>query len=398
MPKKLARPLKVADRKDPPFYRYGEGYWSIQYHKKDPDTGVPIRIHSQWYETKGEAESAFETKLEEARRKAKRSLLPDYSFDALRERYLSQRNVAGFQPSTIRCQDLFALKTFMDPWYLGKDVKDVFTGKEARAFVDRLMSSKNRKGEPRTQKDLNRGVRVYKGLLRLARKLELIDHDSYSLCDVTVEPIRRKDGFVRSGVKKTRSVSDADVEKLLAELPQETVDGAFLRFLLWTGFRIGEASALKLGDIDFDNGTVTKDKNWVIDINGRFFLRYGTKNGCEGEYVVSDRVISMLRAYVAANRVTPDQMLFPQMSDKSKAIDGSAFRIRLKKYCAALGIEYFWPHLMRHTFCTKLSRITTGTNEDRKAIETLAGHSYAVDQEVYNHVDGERLRQIVNKM
>jgi|GEM_PF-2597984 len=398
MPKKLSKPLNVADRKDPPFYRYGEGYWAIQYHKKDPETGVDIRIHSQWYETKGEAECTFEIKYEEAVKKARRSLLPDYSFDKLRERYLSQREVSGFQPSTIRCQDMFALKAFMDPWYLGKDVKDVFTGKEARAFVDRIMSSKNRKGEPRTQKDLNRAVRVYKGMLRLARKLELIEHDAYSLCDVTVEPIRRKDNFVRTTVKKTRSISDEDVNKLLAELPQETIDGAFLRFLLWTGFRIGEASALRLDDIDFENGTVTKDKNWVIDLNGRFFLRQGTKNGCDGVYIVSDKVISMLKVYVAANRVGKDQMLFPQMGDKSKAIDGSAFRIRLKKYCAAIGIEYFWPHLMRHTFCTKLSKLTTGTNEDRKAIETLAGHSYAVDQEIYNHVDDAKLRDLVNKM
>ena len=261
MPRKLKKPLIEPDRKECPYYRYGEGWWRVNSNHVIPELGRAVRIGLQWYSTKDEAMAAYELKVREIIEADKDA--NETKWEDLREAFIQKRKKKNIALSSILTKDRAVLKTFFDPFYKGRPVKEIFTKKEALAFNRRLFELKNKYGDTYCQKDLNKAVNTYQYCLLLASQMDLIDYTSYYFCNITVEPVRIKNAPPTGRERPTFALTSEEERKLLEALPEGTMDGDLFRFLLWTGFRIGEALALTPNEIDFDNEKILKEWDWV---------------------------------------------------------------------------------------------------------------------------------------
>lgn len=248
-----------------------------------------------------------------------------------------------------------------------------------------------------TKVNKNRVVALYHSMLDFAFGRGMITKDNYDHCYSTIHPIKKRDNFIPSHQRITFALEPSDVDKILSAIPDWSMDKVLLRFLLGTGFRLGEALGLTPNEFNHAEETIEKRFIWGLNQEGKYERFARTKNGTEGVYVVSHEIAEMLSSYIIEHHLQPEDMLFPQVNDRSKACDPSAFRKRLHAYCKKAGAPDVWPHIGRHTFCTNLSKKTGYTNEDKKTIELLTGHSYAVDQETYTHASEEKMRDLVNK-
>ena len=104
----------------------------------------------------------------------------------------------------------------------------------------------------------------------------------------------------------------------------------------------------------------------------------------------------MLELHIKAFSIEPSDYLFCGKSGK-RPLDQSAFGKRIRSLCEKLGVRYCHPHILRHTFCTKLASLTNGSNLDIKVVEGLTGHTFDVNQNQYTHASETRMRELVNK-
>ena len=400
MGKPLKKPLHKADVRDAPFYRFGQGFWTIDDKKKSEDLGIFVRIFSKWYSTESEAKAAYPKKFIEEmdKAKAKNLLLKSFNptWNSFEDDFLKDR-LDYVRGSTIYSKDRPFIRKFFDPLYSSMKVRDIFTIQKAESLMIKVSESKTKFGDPMSKIDKNRVVNLYRLMLEFAFEKRIISKEDHDGCYATVHPFKKRDDFVSSKKRESFSMTNDEVEKLLNVIPKWSEDYLLTSFLIGTGFRIGEALGILVKNIDFDKETIHKEAIWGVDDNGHYRRLIRTKNGCEGIYAISTKVIQSIACFVATNNLKPDDFLFQSKTNKGKACDPSAYRIRLRKYCSLAGIKNIWPHIGRHTFCTNVSKVTGQTNEDIKAIEALTGHSYKVDQSVYNHPSLEKMKSIIDK-
>lgn len=130
-----------------------------------------------------------------------------------------------------------------------------------------------------------------------------------------------------------------------------------LLFLLGTGLRIGEALALKYGDIDFKQKTVRVNKN-VVFIDGERISQDEPKSEAGNRTVpIPDNVLALLDA--EADKAAE---VFP--------FTYSAVRNCFRRLSEKLGVSVS-PHILRHTYATRLEE----AGIPPKLKQYLMGHS-----------------------
>lgn len=399
MSRKALIPLKERDVLDPPFFRHGVGWWEYDCYVWIAKKHCHLR--KRWFDTREEAKESLDKAIAKERKEAEQKGLikSQKVYEDVREAYLHNRIVKdGIASSSIYSKDLYALRRFFDPYYKGMTPIEIFTEKEAERFYKRLLNAKTRFGDPLSNKNANRVVSTYSYMLKYCKGMKLIDNEAYSICSFIVEPIKRKEECERSHLKHTYAMEEKDLVKLLEVLSPDTIDGVLFRLLVWSGFRLGEALGLSPREIDFDRGLIYKEYIWGVGPDGKYTRLKRTKNGSEGEYIVSDKVLALLRKYISDYSIPQDRLLFCLNKDPKKALCPSAFRRRLQVACETAGIPYVWPHIARHTFCTNLSMVATNSPQDMKIIESVTGHKFETDQGTYVHTKEERTRELVNKI
>jgi integrase len=122
---------------------------------------------------------------------------------------------------------------------------------------------------------------------------------------------------VKSAPKKRRKVPEPDeFSRIVMHLPND-VAALFARFLVASGCRPGEATELRVGDVDFDTCEVYVERR-VNDLgaarnNGaRFRVIDGTKGGRARSFKVQQSVVDELRSYVDSFSLGTDDLLFPK--------------------------------------------------------------------------------------
>lgn len=185
-------------------------------------------------------------------------------------------------------------------------------------------------------------------------------------------------------------------------------------FLLGTGCRIGEALGITWNDIDFENGLVSVSRQ----------LQYRRNGEIDYHFFISQTKTHQVRAIPLQEdlkQLLRDHKLFwDKLSGKKVEIDGYSDFIFLDKNlsplktrdmpyfmnhirdlytkeqnrCVQLGyidsyvsIERLTPHMLRHTYCTRMSEL--GLNI--KTLQYIMGHATIdVTMQIYNHVDNTR--------
>ena len=241
---------------------------------------------------------------------------------------------------------------------------------------------------------------------------------------ITVNPTRKiqvkvKDRKIYSGQEQYKALTPEVRVKFLECLNKD--ESNFLKplcyVLLFAGLRIGEACALKWGNINFENKTMKVERSITqvakFDSDGNILSRVtvvgDTKTTCSvREIPILDIVVDTLKTWkekqhmreltnskVTAELTAPTSFVFANDDGSVRTYSGcrmifDRFKRRhdLDKYC----INF---HGLRHTFSNMLFEM----NENPKVIQQLLGHrDVKTTITVYNSVDNEYIRQTTDKL
>ncbi len=149
------------------------------------------------------------------------------------------------------------------------------------------------------------------------------------------------------------------------------------------GLRAGEIVALKLKHCDLRRGVVHVEEN---DWSGHV----GTPKGNRTRQVVmSSRLRAALQELAATRRDVESRVILREdgSSASKSVVDGWLFRAQ-----RAAGLAKKGPHILRHTFCSRLAL----RGATPKAIKELAGHVHSSTTDRYLHLAPDALKTAID--
>ena len=182
-----------------------------------------------------------------------------------------------------------------------------------------------------------------------------------------------------------KALTDAEIKKLLAPMPQETpailCDTAVLEVAYASGLRLAELRNLRLEQLHPEAG----------------FLNVVGKGNKERIVPLGRKAVDALQRYLEAGRpklVTPRSPAAVFLTRRGTPFAPVTLWSRIKKRVKLAGIgRNVTPHMLRHSFATHLLE----HGADLRAIQELLGHANISTTEVYTHVANQRLREVHRK-
>jgi integrase/recombinase XerD len=189
----------------------------------------------------------------------------------------------------------------------------------------------------------------------------------------------------RIGRSLPRSMSEAEVEALLAapdpETPQGLRDRAMLETLYASGLRVSELVGLKTVQASLTMG--------VVRILGKGAKERLTPLGEEAVEWIARYQREARPKLLGARK---SEALF--VTARGGPMTRQAFWGLIKRYAAAAGVRgAISPHTLRHAFATHL--INHGA--DLRVVQLLLGHADISTTQIYTHVARERLKSLHRK-
>ena len=240
----------------------------------------------------------------------------------------------------------------------------------------------------------------------------LIDENYMTEAVLDITP---KNAFTTGKVKK-ETLTDEDIQKLYAAFKEDR--GRYRYYaayilLIETGMRQGELFALKLQNIDKENGIITIDSSvaerytqeWLETGQGKKFERYEKElKGREksrllklSKYAI-EAIDKLERQLEHLCRYNPHGLLLPQYKD-GYYMSSSSFEAAWKRDCERLGIERprgFGPHKTRHTGTTVMETRTLENNPE--SVRQMVGHKSVGVHQGYTHQQLVAIRSIQTPM
>ena len=246
-----------------------------------------------------------------------------------------------------------------------------------------------------SQKELQQFyTRLKKGgrLIRTEQFGEGLSDSTVRGCHVTCRAALEKavqEGLLRSNPatgcklppKRGREMQVLGREELQRFLLQAQAEGCFELFLLdlSTGLRRGELLALQWGDLDFDTGTLTVEKQ-VYEVKGQLQLSVPKTKASIRKLVLPTGVVEVLREY---RRGVDSRWMFPSPVKEDAPLSPGAARRRLQQILERAGCRHIRFHDMRHLFAT----LSLENGMDVKTLSAILGHvSAATTLDIYAHV------------
>jgi integrase len=184
----------------------------------------------------------------------------------------------------------------------------------------------------------------------------------------TVQKLPRPEG-------KTRFLTDEEQHAVLAVASPELTRAVRLGAL--TGLRRRELTQLRPEDINLERKTLT--------VAGEF-----AKTGKSRTLPVSPQLRALLEECLAARRNAPTVLVDHNGTTWSPFCFADAFR----RACKAALHESLGPHVLRHTFCSRL--VMAGV--DIRTVQELAGHASIVMTMRYAHLTPDHKQQAMEKL
>lgn len=216
---------------------------------------------------------------------------------------------------------------------------------------------------------------IVRNVIRAAARDRLIARDP---CDRVKLPRARKAEAAMS-IPAAKDVGGAiracaDIEPWYA---------AFIAVCAFTGLRLGEASALKVSDIDFlrKEIRVQRQVQWTDD--GKMEIR-GPKYGSERTVFIPEGLVTILSEHIRIYRAgdDPDRWLFPGARNPSLPAHSATVGRWWRLVRAKVGIEHRL-HDLRHFYASGL--IAAGC--DVVTVQKALGHSSpSVTLDTYSHL------------
>ncbi len=184
------------------------------------------------------------------------------------------------------------------------------------------------------------------------------------------------------GLRKSNrnALTEEERRAVLSTTPEEFQLG-FL--ILFTGCRCGEAIALQMRDVDFENNLIHITKAVTHHGNQPFFSSTKTENG-----IRTVPLLPPLRQRLEELHLPEDAFIV----SGEKPLTKSALDKRWKKFCKEKGISID-RHSIRHQYATTLFE----AGIDAKTAQDLLGHAQiSTTMDIYTHIsEQKRLRDFI---
>jgi len=160
-----------------------------------------------------------------------------------------------------------------------------------------------------------------------------------------------------------------DELKALLEAPRRMRDRLIIKLLYETGMRVGELTALTIGDVDLESGEITIQQ---------------AKRHEEGRKVplVNSWTKSMLRDYIGTRKNRRDSLL---VSNKRSPLSRRQVERMISKYGESIGLDKDkrHPHVLRHTHAVYALK----SGIDLRTLQQNLGHSSIEVTAIYLTMD-----------
>ena len=187
--------------------------------------------------------------------------------------------------------------------------------------------------------------------------------------------------------KKAKEMQVLDREELQKFLIQAQADGYYELFLLdiCTGLRRGELIALQWGDLNFETGVLTVNKQ-AYTVNGELQIIPPKTKASVRKLVLPPAVLAVLREY---KKTVDSRWMFPSPVKADRPITPGVARRRLQTILERADCKRVRFHDLRHTFAT----LALENGMDVKTLSAMLGHVSAVTTlDIYTHITGDMQR------
>ncbi len=184
-----------------------------------------------------------------------------------------------------------------------------------------------------------------------------------------------------------RFLTATEVDRLLGqpfdESPQGHRDRAILETLYSTGCRVAECAAMRLGDVDLDEG--------VVRVLGKGRKERLALLGAPARAAIEAWLPGRRQLLQQARRTDPDALWINRFGRRLSARWVFA---TVAEAARRAGLDApLTPHGLRHSFATHL----LDRGADLRTVQELLGHARLVTTEIYTHVSIGRLRDVYDK-
>ncbi len=229
-------------------------------------------------------------------------------------------------------------------------------------------------------------VKVYTVLnliFKSAYKADLIERNPMDKVD---RPRPRKDEMARTDPEAFTVEELRHILKCLDGVPLKW--RSYMRFLIDTGCRRGEACALQWQDIDFQSGTVTLSRNLCYTADKGVY-EDTPKNSKTRTFDLAPAVLQML--YQLRKEQEPISKWVFTQEDSWEPMHPQSPTRWMQRFAKEHGIQHLHPHKLRHSFAT--IAITSGA--DVTSVSAKLGHSDpAVTLRVYSHANEASIKRV----
>ncbi len=362
-------------RKGENIYKRKDGRWEGRYKKGTSADGRTL--YGSWYgktyrEAKEKLEMYKQNKpVESTKKVGSVKLFSDYC-----DEWMTLNRSKVKESTLVKYQ--YAFKNHIKPFFGGSKPEDI-TSEMTADFVNQIIHIKRLSAK--TAKDL---VVLFKTILIFSAKT----NENMRIIDVAMP---------KTVPKQIRVLSKEEQQKLVDYLMKDTDSIKFgVLFALMTGLRVGEVCALRFGDIDLEERTVTVRETMQrihnLDGKGTKIILTAPKSN------TSARVVPLTNNAYELCKTTVDKALpnaFLLSGREEVMIEPHVLQYRKKKYSAACGIEDMHFHVLRHTFATRCVEV----GFEIKSLSEVLGHSSPrITLERYVHSSLEFKRQNMTKL
>lgn len=236
--------------------------------------------------------------------------------------FIATKRLAGRSEKTL---EQYNLEIWISRTCIGKSFADTTT-----MDVKVYLSQMHEKGLSPTT--LNNKRRYLNSFYKFLHEEGFIKENPISRIDAITEPIRRKKSYRISDLERLRNRCETKRDRAVFE------------FLLATGLRISELTALKVGDLDTDRrrfeviGKGNKQRVAFYDEMADYYLQIYLewRKGHEG---ITEEELQ-------------EKPLFAGIKKPYKGIDNNGVRALLRRLAKKAGVENVHPHRFRRTFAS----------------------------------------------
>lgn len=173
----------------------------------------------------------------------------------------------------------------------------------------------------------------------------------------------------------------------------------FFNYLFYMANRKGEATALRVKKIDFENHTVLIDENITTKLTpeergkGKTYSITDRKTHNALTEDIPEALEPLLKEYIQTFKLKANDFMF----FKSHPLPPQTIRYTMDKYITLAGVKRITPHQFRHTHATIIFSTGASKAEDAYIVAHRLGHSVKYSLDTYGDLYKEREKEVLKQ-